>query len=88
MNQINNESLTLIAGGISASQSVPAAVQALVAQVSAGVSGATSSASANLHGDAAPYCNQYLHMAATPKNGDRNALGQQYSWGTWWDDMN
>jgi hypothetical protein len=23
----------------------------------------------------------------SPKNGDRNALGQQYSWGTWWDDV-
>lgn len=25
---------------------------------------------------------------ASPKNGDRNAKGQIFSWGTWWDDMN
>ncbi len=40
------------------------------------------------NGDTAPYCNQYSHKAVASKNGDRNGLGQQYSWGTWWDDTN
>ena len=31
-------------------------------------------------------CRMHQPIVA-PKNGDRNSLGQQYSWGTWWDDM-
>ena len=84
MQQLHNSSLSLIAGGISAPQRVSTTVLASVAQVSRLSRGATPNS--NAHGDAAPYCNQYLQQPVTPKNGDRNALGQQYSWGTWWDD--
>jgi hypothetical protein len=37
-------------------------------------------------GSIAPFSRIHTCHAVSPKNGDQNALGQQYSWGTWWDD--
>ncbi len=84
MEQLNKSTLSLILGGNNVPGKVPAAVLASMTQVSSRVSDTLRIM--NTHDDAAPYCNQYLHVAIAPKNGDRNALGQQYSWGTWWDD--
>jgi hypothetical protein len=40
----------------------------------------------NLYNHTAQSC--MCSQATILKNGDRNAKGQIYSWGTWWDDMN
>jgi hypothetical protein len=86
MEQLNKSKLSSIAGGMAGYRNAPAPVLASIAQVSARARDMIPSNDAN--GDAAPYCNQYSHKAVTPKNGDRNNVGQVYSWGTWWDDAN
>ena len=86
MYQLNETSLSSITGGYSAYRRVPTPVFASITQVSAQVRDTT--ANNDAYGDAAPHCNQYSHKSVTPKNGDRNAQWQQYSWGNWWDDIN
>ena len=86
MDSISNNGLSLITGGYSSYRRVPTTVLASVVQVSANP---RDTAPNNVeHSDAASHCNQYTNKAVTPKNGDRNAQWQQYSWGTWWDDTN
>lgn len=87
MSPINNHELQLITGGCSTFGGLPAAaISSAVAYASAGKRDATPSN--NEYGDTSPLCNQHYPQAVAPKNGDRNSLGQQYSWGTWWDDTN
>ena len=85
MNPINNHDLSLIAGGYSSYRRLPTTVLASVAQVSANPR--DNAPSNDEYGDSVSHCNQCSHKTVTPKNGDRNMQGQQYSWGTWWDDM-
>ena len=85
MQQFHKSILSSISGGNTEYRSVPSTVLAAITQVSTRVRATTPSS--DEYGETTPHCNQYSHKAATPKNGDRNAQGQQYSWGTWWDDM-
>lgn len=84
MQIIISNQLSKITGGYSSYRRVPAMVLASVAQVSANPRDAAPSS--DEYGDSVFHCNQYSHKAITPKNGDRNAEGQIFSWGTWWDD--
>ena len=86
MQTINSKLLPNISGGYVEYRRVPTPVLASITQVSEQVKDTTSNNDA--YGDAAPHCNQYSHKSVTPKNGDRNAQWQQYSWGNWWDDIN
>ena len=81
MKKINE--LHLISGSINSKSMVTNAVNASMAHVLRSVRDIHPQN--NQHGEAAQLCHNY-QPPVTPKNGDRNALGQQYSWGTWWDD--
>jgi hypothetical protein len=84
MKKINESSLASITGGYSSHSRAPTTVLASVAQVSANPSDTTPSSEECC--DSVSHCNQYSHKTITPKNGDRNAKGQIFSWGNWWDD--
>jgi hypothetical protein len=86
MQELNRSVLSLISGGNAEYHRIPSIALASIAQVSIKVRDASSNIDAL--GDTVPHCNQYSHKAVAPKNGDYNAQGQHYSWGTWWDDMN
>lgn len=86
MQLIEKSTLSSIAGGRTEYRRMLSPVLASIAHVSARARDATPSA-ADAYDETVLCCNQHLHQPVTPKNGDRNALGQQYSWGTWWDDM-
>ena len=85
MHQLPTCSLSLISGGYYSShrrQQVPTI--ALITPVRDSPHDLSSAADA--HGETAACCNQHCHQPVIPKNGDYNSQGQQYSWGTWWDD--
>jgi hypothetical protein len=84
LNPISKYELSLIAGGYSSYHRTPTTVLASAAQVSANPCDVAPSS--DEYGDSVSHCNQYSHKAITPKNGDRNAKGQIFSWGNWWDD--
>jgi hypothetical protein len=86
MHKISYESLTFISGGNTEYHKVTNPTLASIAQVSTRTRDMTPRNDA--YGEATSHCNQYSHKTVTPKNGDINSLGQQYSWGTWWDNMN
>ena len=93
MNQIDQHQLLLIIGGFTASgwyapvnsSMTAAASKPIVSFKPSGISNFTN----NMQDLESCYSLCPIHWRVeNPKNGDRNALGQQYSWGTWWDDMN
>lgn len=84
MKKVNESSLSLITGGYSSYRRVPTTALASVVQVSARP--LDTAPNNDAYDETAPYCHQHIHHPFSPKNGDRNSLGQQYSWGTWWDD--
>jgi hypothetical protein len=86
LNSISNQELSLIIGGYSSYHRAPTTVLASVAQVFANPRDTTPRS--DEYGNSVSQCNQYSHKDITPKNGDRNAKGQIFSWGNWWDDMN
>jgi hypothetical protein len=95
MYQLNAKQLALVTGGASASDAF-APRNAMLANMEANPkpvinfkpSGGNNMA-ANMHDDTVLSCACHGHYAVVPpKNGDYNAQGQRYSWGTWWDDFN
>ena len=86
MKKLNLQLLSFVTGGYCSYCRVPAKVLASIAQVSANPRDAAPN---NVeHSDAVSHYIQYSHENVNPKNGDRNAQWQQFSWGTWWDDTN
>ena len=83
MQILDHKSLPFITGGSSYFDKMPNAF--LATAIQAVVKPRNTSPANDEHGDEAPLCTHY-HAPIAPKNGDRNALGQQYSWGAWWDD--
>jgi hypothetical protein len=86
MKKINHESLQFISGGNTEYHKVTNPILASAAQVSTRTRDMTPRN--DVCSEATSHCNQYSPKTVTPKNGDINSLGQQYSWGTWWDDIN
>lgn len=84
MKKLHESTLSSITGGYGSYRRLPTPALAIVAQISARQGYITPSN--DEYDEAESYCHQHFKQLAPPKNGDRNALGQQYSWGTWWDD--
>jgi hypothetical protein len=86
MQIIISNQLSKITGGYCSYRRVTTTALASISQVFANPRDVASSS--DEFDDSVSHCNQYSHKAITPKNGDRNAKGQIFSWGNWWDDMN
>lgn len=84
MHQLNKTTLSSITGGYSFYRGARIAPIASVAQVLENSHDVTPRYDES--NETEPYGYRHIHQPVSPKNGDRNALGQQYSWGTWWDD--
>jgi hypothetical protein len=91
MHQLNMTELALVTGGASGADTFaprnPMFINVEVATKAAGYSPTFAAIGiSNLYDHTAQSC--MCSLATSLKNGDRNASGQIYSWGTWWDDMN